>query len=63
MNNNSLRLFLAGGNFTAMRICLTADETKELSSMSNLSEGVMEEGIRIGRKEGREINTVLKLRT
>ena len=46
-----------------MRICLTADETKELSSMSNLSEGVMEEGIRIGRKEGREINTVLKLRT
>jgi hypothetical protein len=41
-----------------MRICITADETKELSSMSNLSEGIMEEGIRIGREEGREINTV-----
>lgn len=63
MNNNSLRIFLVGGDFTAMRICMTADETKELSSMSNLSEGIMEEGIRIGREEGREINTVDNLKS
>ena len=46
MNNNSLRLFLVGGDFTAMRICMTADETKELSSMSNLSESIIESAVK-----------------
>lgn len=47
-------------------IRLTEDETKELSNMCNLSEGVFEEGIRIGKKGEHErtmvdnINSLMK---